>query len=246
MAHNAIEIKNLTKVFQANAQPLTIFDNFSIDFEEGKITSIIGPSGCGKSTLLRLIVGLEKPTAGEIIFNSKKFRFGMIFQEKALFPWLTVEGNVAFGLELMGIPKTQQKQTIEYWLDKVGLFKFANYYPVELSGGMKQRLAFARCLAIKPDIVLMDEPFVSLDSNARSEIIDFAENILVNTNTTTLFVTHNLKEAIKLSEEIVFLDMTNNASYKVVPVNLDRPRTVKQISSKELEIINLLEIDEVI
>ena len=224
MSDIAIEINNLTKTYRINSNDLNVFKDFSATFHKGSISAIVGPSGCGKTTLLRMIAGLDKPTKGEVFINPKNNRIGMIFQEKALFPWRTVEGNVAFGLELNEIPKQTIQDTVEYWLEKVGLTEFKKYYPTQLSGGMKQRLAFARCMAVDPDIVLMDEPFSSLDSFAKLSLSEFAENLMCETKKTAILVSHDIKEAIFYADSIFQLTNPPIGKYKRYIVDAKRPR----------------------
>lgn len=229
-----IKIDNLKKVFIGNPKSLTVFDNLSLSFKKSSITAILGPSGCGKSTLLRLIAGLEEPTAGNITFSSSdKHSVGMVFQEYTAFPWRTVGKNISFGLELSKIPKGEHKEIIDFWLDKVGLLEYKNYYPAQLSGGMKQRLAFARCLAVKPEVILMDEPFGALDSLSRDEMVCFAEQILTSAEKTAVFVTHNISEAIKLSDHIVVLSTIPSRILFNIDISLKRPRSYKEIWLKE-------------
>lgn len=230
----SIQVDHLKKVYSGNPKSLTVFDNLSLSFQRNSITAILGPSGCGKSTLLRLIAGLEMPTAGDIIFSSDKHRVGMVFQEYTAFPWRTVSENISFGLELGKIPKEEHKEIIDFWLDKVGLFEFKNYYPAQLSGGMKQRLAFARCLAVQPDIILMDEPFGALDSFSRDEMVGFAEQILTFAEKTTIFVTHNIKEAIQMSDRIVVLSTIPSRKLLNKNITLQRPRSYKMLWQKEI------------
>jgi len=229
----AIEVKNLTKIFPGNPRPLTVFEDFSISFEKGKVTAIVGSSGCGKSTLLRMIAGLEKTTQGSILFSMQNNSIGMIFQEKALFPWRTVESNVAFGLELADVPKTEHKDIINYWLDKTGLIEFKNYYPTQLSGGMKQRLAFARSMAVDPDIVLLDEPFSSLDTASHFELLDLIEKQQLLYDKTSIFVTHNLREAAYVSDYIYKLGDRPINSYHSYFIKERHPRTAEFAISNE-------------
>lgn len=232
MGDIAIEIKNLTKKYTVNQSLLIVFDDFSASFVKGKITAIIGPSGCGKSTLLRMIAGLEKPTQGEILLRTKDHQIGMIFQEKALFPWLTVEGNIGFGLEFNDIPSELHREIKEYWLEKTGLSKFSKYFPGQISGGMKQKLAMARCLAVKPDIVLMDEPFASLDNQSRFEIIGFFEKLFLAERITVILVTHNIQEAIYLGDNIIGLSNIPVTKPIYHNISLKRPRSIENIKSK--------------
>lgn len=231
MANIAITISRLTKNYRSKDTSLSVFKDFSVNFNKGSINAVVGPSGCGKSTLLRLIAGLEKPTNGEIIFHLKHAKIGMIFQEKALYSWRTVEGNVGFGLELDGVNKQDKKKIINFWLNKVGLSEFKHYYPFQLSGGMRQRLAFARCMALKPEIVLMDEPFGSLDSLSRSEILCFVEKLFISSKTTVILVTHSIKEAIHLGDFIYKLTMPPVKDSFCRSIDFERPRTKEHLRS---------------
>lgn len=226
MADTSIKIENLRKVFAGNPNDLVVFDGLSLSFKQGEITGIIGPSGCGKTTLLRMIAGLDKPTSGKISFmTDNSHRVGMIFQEYTAFPWKTARGNIAFALELTGIPSNMHEEIIDYWLEKVGLERFKNYFPCQLSGGMKQRLALARCLALKPQVILMDEPFGSLDLITRNEMVEATEKILVESEVTAIFITHNISEAARLCDKIIVLSRIPCTIHEIIELNIDRPRT---------------------
>jgi len=232
MSEIAIEVKNILKIYKGKRAPLIIFDDFSVSFKKNQTSVIIGPSGCGKSTLLRMIAGLEKPTKGEIVFHTASRRVGMIFQEKALFPWLTVAENIAFGLAFSDIPEKSHNEIKRYWLEKVDLLQFSDYYPAQISGGMKQKLAMARCLAVNPEIILMDEPFGSLDYHSKFEIIAFFEQLFLSEKKTVILVTHNVQEALYLGDSVVGLQgiPINNCVHIDIPE--ERPRSIEDIKSK--------------
>lgn len=226
MTDTSIKIENLRKVFPGNPHDLVVFDGLSVSFKQGEITGIIGPSGCGKTTLLRMIAELEKPTSGKISFMSNNsHRVGMIFQEYTAFPWKTAGGNIAFALELAEIPPIEHDEIIDYWIEKVGLKKFKDYYPAQLSGGMKQRLALARCLALEPQVILMDEPFGSLDLITRDEMVEATEKILIESDATAIFITHNISEAVRLCDKIIVLSRIPCTIQEIIELNIDRPRT---------------------
>ncbi|MBU7008010.1 ABC transporter ATP-binding protein [Phosphitispora fastidiosa] len=206
-----------------------IFENLSLDVEEGCFCCIVGPSGCGKSTLLKVIAGLHNTTAGKVTLNNSPVSLddgevGFVFQEDALFPWYTVEDNMRFGLRARKIDKHQWDDIIRKNLDKVGLAEYRSYYPKQLSGGMKQRIAIARVMAYNPKLLLMDEPFASLDSFNRNmlqaELIDLWEK----EKKTILFVTHNIDEAVFLSERLIIMGAKPGRIKRVLDINLPRPR----------------------
>src|SRR5215469_5868656 len=196
----------------------------------GEFRVLLGPSGCGKSTLLRMIAGLDRPDTGEIIVNGKPVECpgkdrGMVFQKYTSFPWLTVEDNVAYGLKINGVPEGERKQTVERLLKAVGLTEFASVYPETLSGGMQQRVAIARTLALRPSVILMDEPFGALDAQTRSEMQQLLLQIWDETACTILFVTHDVEEAIYLADRIFIMSSHPGTIVEDVQVPFDRPRS---------------------
>jgi len=201
---------------------------------EGEFLSIVGPSGCGKTTLLRIIAGLDRPTQGEVAFanggNSEDMRpnIGLVFQEFALLPWRTVLGNMEFGLEIRGIRKEARQATALEYLKIIELEGFENKYPKELSGGMKQRVAIARALICNPKILLMDEPFASLDAQTRFNMQKFLLRIWYKTRKTILFVTHNVDEAVFLSQRIIVLSERPGKIAATIPVEIPYPRDVNE------------------
>lgn len=201
--NGAVTIRSLSKAYPINGGQLQIFDGLDLDLEQGKVTAILGPSGCGKTTLLRLIAGLDQPDVGSIKFKTSPQRVGMVFQAYTAFPWLTVAGNIAFGLDTIKLNGKEKSEIIDYWLDKTGLNQFRDSYPAQLSGGMKQRLAFARTLAMEPSILLLDEPFGSLDAITRERMVLFCQDLLGALNVTTAYVTHSIWEALRFADRIV-------------------------------------------
>jgi NitT/TauT family transport system ATP-binding protein len=195
----------------------------------GEFFCIIGPSGCGKSTLLQLIAGLEKPTSGQIIIDDTevdgpRIDCGFVFQEYALFPWKTVQGNVEFGPKMKKIPKLQRHEIADRFIELTGLKGFESRYPDELSGGMKQRVAIARALANEPQILLMDEPFAAVDAQLREILQQEILQIWHQTKQTVLFVTHQIEEAIFLADRILIMSARPGRVKEIITVGLPRPR----------------------
>jgi NitT/TauT family transport system ATP-binding protein len=190
---------------------------------------VVGPSGCGKSTLLHLIAGLHAQTSGNVLVDGKPVTGPgtdriLIFQELGLFPWLTVAGNVEFGMKMKNVPKAEREEKIQYFLRLVQLSKFRNSYIHQLSGGMRQRVALARALATEPDVLLMDEPFAALDAQTRDLLHDELERIWAETGSTIIFVTHNVREAARLGDRVVLLTFRPGRVKQEFRVNLPRPR----------------------
>jgi NitT/TauT family transport system ATP-binding protein len=225
-----IEIKNVSKTFQQRTGgSFTAIDNVSLSIEKGEFVSLLGPSGCGKSTLLNLVAGLEQAQQGQITVNGKPCSTPgpdrvVVFQEHALFPWLTVLDNVAFGLKQKGIAKKEREQLAMEQIKSVHLSKFVDRYPHELSGGMKQRAAIARALAMDPEILLMDEPFAALDEQTRLILHKELEEIWMRTHKTILFITHNIREAVILSDRVLVMSTRPGTIKKEFVVRAARPR----------------------
>jgi NitT/TauT family transport system ATP-binding protein len=208
---------------------IVALQDISLDVRSGEFLCIVGPSGCGKSTLLHLIAGLDKPSGGEILLNGQRVSSPgpdriLIFQDHGLFPWLTVRQNVEFGLRMKGTPKQELRERSRHFLQLVQLSQFADSYIHQLSGGMRQRVALARSLAMQPDVLLMDEPFAALDAQTRDLLHDELERVWRETGQTIIFVTHNVREAARLGDRIVVLSFRPGRIKSEFQVELPRPR----------------------
>ena len=229
----SLVIKNLCKAF---ADPETgvqtpVLDTISLTVESGGFVSIIGPSGCGKTTLLRIIAGLEAASSGEILINGSApvepwKHVGFVFQEYALFPWRRVWENIAFGLEMNGMPLSERRERAMDLIASFGLEGSHDRYPRELSGGMKQRVAIARTMITDPAIVLLDEPFGSLDSQTRGQMRRFLLDVWQRSHTTILFITHSIDEAVFLSQRVIGLSRRPAACSLALNIDLPYPREV--------------------
>ncbi len=227
-----ISIDNLTKIFYKKSNSVTAIKDISLQVEEGEFICLVGPSGCGKTTLLRILAGLETPSSGSFLIASEAGERplqSMVFQEKGVIPWLTVEENVAFGLKMRHLPKEYVKKQTDYYLKKVGLSKFSTLYPKELSGGMKQRISIARAFANDPEILLMDEPFAALDEQNKFILQEELLSIWSENKKTVLFITHSIDEALLLSDRIVLLSSHPGEIVSEIKVPLPRPRTMEQV-----------------
>jgi sulfonate transport system ATP-binding protein len=206
--------------------------NIDLEIEQGEFVCIVGPSGCGKSTLLHLLAGLDRPTTGEIIVDGIPVTSPgtdriLLFQELGLFPWLTVRQNVEFGLKMAGVSKQERTDRARHYLRMVHLSHFESHFMHELSGGMRQRVALARSLALQPKILLMDEPFAALDAQTRDMLHDELERIWKETAPTIVFVTHNVREAVRLGDRVLLMSFRPGRIKKQFYVNLNRPRHVE-------------------
>ncbi|MDQ0255157.1 NitT/TauT family transport system ATP-binding protein [Evansella vedderi] len=251
-----VHIQKVEKTFnnKDRQESFTVFNDISLTIEPGEFVSLLGPSGCGKSTLLNIIAGLDEATAGEVLVGDKKVTKpgsdrGVVFQEAALMPWLTALENVIFALKKKCKNKNKAKEQAIKYLKLVHLSKFINSYPHELSGGMKQRVAIARALAMDPKILLMDEPFGALDEQTRTMLHREVQYIWEETKKTIIFVTHNIREAILLSDRIVLMGTRPGGIRKIYPVDLPRPRvpTSPEFLQLEEDIMSILggEIEKV-
>ena len=232
-----IETRNVSKVFDTVSGPTTVVDDFSLDVADGEFVCIVGPSGCGKSTYLRMLAGLDTHSAGSIFIrpgaDPKKPLNSVVFQEYAVFPWKTVIENVAFGLQMRGIGKTERLQVADHWLERVGLRKFADYYPSQISGGMKQRVSIIRALANDPEVLLMDEPLGALDAQTRIVLQAELLRIWQETRKTVVFITHSLDEAILLGDRVVLMAAHPGRLLATFPIDIARPRTVETMNTPQ-------------
>jgi ABC-type nitrate/sulfonate/bicarbonate transport system ATPase subunit len=202
-----LEVRGVFKTFKQKVKSTVALQNIDLHLKQSEFVSIVGSSGCGKSTLLNIVAGLIQPCAGQVLVEGNPVQGpgadrGMVFQGYTLYPWLNVANNIAFGLKLRHLSKAQIKERVAYYLDVVGLTKFAKAYPKQLSGGMKQRVAIARALANNPEVLLMDEPFGALDAQTKEQMQQFLLELWEQTQTTILMITHDLEEAVFLSQRI--------------------------------------------
>ena len=236
-----LEAKDIVKDFaESDGSPRRVLDGISFGVQRREFLSIIGPSGCGKSTLIRIAAGLETVTSGHFLLDGKKVsgtsaERGMVFQKYTLFPWLSVKQNVMFGLISSGFGSNDAEESALQWLQIVGLEKYAEYYPKQLSGGMQQRVAIARALAPQPRVLLMDEPFGALDAQTRSQMQKYLLEVWKNIDITILFVTHDLDEAVFLSDRVLTLQANPGKVKELVTVDVPRPRTEESLFVPEFK-----------
>jgi len=234
-----ITVRNVSRTFPAaDGKSVNALENINFEIEDafspsgrdiGEFRVLLGPSGCGKSTLLRLIAGLDRADAGEVLVNETPVTApgkdrGMVFQKYTSFPWLTVAGNIAYGLKINGVPEGKSNEIVAQLIQAIGLSGFDNAYPETLSGGMQQRVAIARTLALRPSVILMDEPFGALDAQTRSEMQQLLLKVWDETASTILFVTHDVEEAIYLADRIFIMSSHPGTIVEDVQVPFDRPR----------------------
>lgn len=231
MANQALKlnIKSVSKIFKTKTTEVIALQQTIFDVYEGEFVTILGPSGCGKSTILRVVAGLVEPSSGQVLMDGREIKSpgvdrGMVFQSYTLFPWLTVQKNIEFGLELKSVNKKEREEIARHYLKLIGLDGFENVYPVNLSGGMKQRVAIARALANNPEILLMDEPFGALDAQTRTIMQELLLNIWEETHKTIMFVTHDVEEAIFLGDTIYIMTARPGRIKERIKVDLPRPR----------------------
>lgn len=233
----ALEIKNVGKYYENSGKDTLKGVNLTI--EEGEFVCVVGESGCGKSTLLNLLAGLEKPTEGEIYLDGKKVSGPgvdrtVMFQEHGLYPWLNVIDNVKFGMQINGIGVEEQKRRAQYYLDMMQLQEYAEYPIHQLSGGMRQRVALARALTMDSKVLLMDEPFSALDKQTSNRLREELEQIWRETHKTIVFITHSVEEAVYLADRVVILSAKQNGIRSIVPIPMERPRSVYEETFVEL------------
>ncbi len=240
-----LKVENLFKSFDTNDKRLLVLDNLSFEIYDKEFLTIVGPSGCGKTTLLRIIAGLDKPISGKIklkdeVIKKPSIKIGYVPQNFSLFPWKTVFKNIIFGLKIQGVNKQQCEVKAKELLNLMGLSKFRKYFPKEISGGMKQKVAIARSLAIDQKIMLLDEPLRSLDAQSRNKLQDDIINIWQKSMRTILFITHSIDEAVYLSDRIILLSEIPSSIKKIVSVKLKRPRdrTSIEFNSIKRDILN--------
>ncbi len=226
---SAIRVEGVRKVFSAGGREVVALDGIDLEIADGELVCLLGPSGCGKSTLLNAIAGFSPPTAGRILAGGRPVDGpgpdrAMVFQEYALFPWMTVERNVAFGLEMKREPRPRIRERVDALLEKLHLAEFRDRFPKDLSGGMRQRVAIARVLALDPPMLLMDEPFGALDALTRRTLQDELLRIWAELKKTIVFVTHGIEESIYLADRVVVMTYRPGTVKRIVPIALPRPR----------------------
>jgi NitT/TauT family transport system ATP-binding protein len=234
----ALTVERITKRFGSAEATVTAVEDFSFDVAEGEFVTLIGPSGCGKSTLFHIIGGLTGDYHGRVTVAGETITgphpaIGMVFQEESTFPWRSVIDNVAFPLELRGMPRAERLERTRHYVAMVGLRGFEHRHPAELSGGMRQRVSIARTLAAQPKILLMDEPFASLDEQTRLLLGAKVTQIQQQLRQTSLLITHSLTEAVQLSDRIVVMTFRPGRVRRIVDVRLPRPRTDDVLTSPE-------------
>ena len=233
-----LKIDKLVKEFPTENGPRRILDGISFEVHKRELISVIGPSGCGKSTLVRMLACLESITDGIVLVDGEQVTEpgadrGMVFQRYTLFPWLSVKKNVMFGLEISGQSKFEAEIEARQWLDIVGLEDYADLFPSQLSGGMQQRVAIARALANKPKVLLMDEPFGALDAQTRAKMQAYLLQIREKIDITIIFITHDLDEAVYLSDRVLVLEANPGRIQELIEVPVERPRLPEQFNSPQ-------------
>ncbi len=233
-------IRNLTRSFaREDGSILTAIEAVDLTISQEEFVCVLGPSGCGKTTLLRMVAGLDLATSGDILLDGEPIRgpnpkVGIVFQEYSLFPWRNVIDNVAFGLEMQGVGREERYHRADQYLELVGLSQFSHSYPSELSGGMRQRVAEARALALDPVVLLMDEPFGALDAQTRNLLQKELLEIWEKTKKTIMFVTHSVDEAVFLADRLIVLTPRPGRVCEAIPIDLDRPRDRTSVEFAQL------------
>ena len=233
-----LQVKNVSRIYEGNDGPVTAIRDVNLEVRESEFVMIVGPSGCGKTTLINIIGGLDTATSGEVLLDGKAVSGpgadrGMVFQGYSLFPWLTVQKNVEFGLKMKGVPATERTARARKYIELVGLSGFENALPKQLSGGMKQRTAIARTLANEPEVLLMDEPFGALDAQTRVVMQELLADISRRTGTTILFITHDIDEAVLLGERIYVMSRRPGTVRDVLTVSIPGERSHNSLVQPE-------------
>jgi NitT/TauT family transport system ATP-binding protein len=232
-----LQVENVGMIFDRDGKQTSVLEDISLEVGEGEFLCLLGPSGCGKSTLLNIMAGFLSPTRGEVkvggeIVHGPDPRRIFVFQERGVFPWLTVEGNIGFGIA--GLPRNERDQRVRHYIQMVGLEGFEKSYPSDLSGGMKQRLEVARALAVNPDMLLLDEPFGALDSITRLTMRRELLRIWEAERKTIIFVTHDIDEAVQLADRVVVMSARPATIQQIVTIDIPHPRDIS--SSRYLEL----------
>ena len=239
-----LKIDNVKKIYQTRKGEMTALNGVNLDIKENEFICVVGPSGCGKSTLLNIIAGLDTPTSGAVYIDGKKIEGtgterGVVFQQYALFPWLTVLKNVMFGLKLQGKSDAEGREIAMKYIKMVQLEDFVNHYPKELSGGMKQRVAIARAYAVKPEVLLMDEPFGALDAQTRTQLQTELLKTWESERKTCFFITHDVDEAIILAQRVIVMSARPGRIKDIVDIDIPYPRDQEtKMSPRFMELKN--------
>jgi len=226
-----LRLQHINKRYGHGSDTVDVLEDISLDVATGEFVCIVGPSGCGKSTLLNVIAGLERATSGTVERGEK---VGFMFQEPTLFPWLKVKDNVAFGLRMLRLPREEIEDRVQRYLSLVRLTDFRNAYPRQLSGGMKQRVALARMLAIDPDVLLMDEPFAALDAQTREDLYLELQDVWQRTGKTIVFITHNVREAVCLGDRVLVFSQRPGRIKREFRIDIPRPREIGNLNVAQL------------
>ena len=242
MDTSILVVDNVSKVFRDKRRETTALQNTSFTMKKSEFVTLLGPSGCGKSTILKIVAGLDEPTTGQILINGRKVAGpgrdrGMVFQSYTLFPWLTVQQNIEFGLDVAGRARSERQEIAQHYIEKIGLTGFATAFPRELSGGMKQRVAIARALANDPEVLLMDEPFGALDAQTRTVMQELLLDVWGESHKTIIFVTHDVEEAVFIGDTIYVMTARPGKVKARIEVSLPPQRTYDiKLSSEFLAI----------
>lgn len=247
-----VSLLDISKTFvdDGDGEEVVAVDGVSFDVHDAEFVTIVGPSGCGKSTVLNVIAGLEQQTAGRIIIDGEEIadrrtNFGYMFQKDLLFPWRTIRSNVAVGLEVLGVPKKDARAQAQAILDRFELGRFANKYPVQLSGGMRQRVALMRTLLCEREILLLDEPFGALDALTRSIMQEWLLGIWENDHRTIIFITHDIEEAIFLSDRVLMMSARPGIIKDEIKIDLERPRDHRIVTSPRFTELKKVILDQI-
>jgi NitT/TauT family transport system ATP-binding protein len=231
-----IELVEVHKAFVKGVRRVEVLEGITLAVDRHEFAAILGPSGCGKSTLLNMVAGFDGPTRGRVLFDGAPVlgpdpRRAVVFQEPALFPWYSVLDNITFGLKARGVPPADYRRTAERYIEQMGLQGFESHYPAELSGGMKQRVGIARVLAMEPDVLLMDEPFGSLDAQTRSLMQELLLSVWERYHQAVLFITHDIEEALLLADTVAIMTARPGRIKQRLTVDLPRPRSLEVTTS---------------
>lgn len=235
-----LTIQNVDKSYQLSGERLQVLSGINLDIRAGEFISIVGASGCGKSTLLKLVAGLDTQYGGDIVYQGTRIEGtdlsrGIVFQEHRLFPWLTVEANIALAFSATDVPKAERKHRVQEQINLVGLAGFEKAYPHQISGGMSQRVAIARALALRPQLLLLDEPFAALDALTRLKLQQELQRLWEHEGLTTILVTHDVEEAVFLGDRVVVMQSHPGRIKRIVPVDLPRPRVRSTIEFQRIK-----------